>query len=107
MSRRLHAAAMPVGKLAPADAQELSSLELELASGLSPPERRRLDEYDEARTRRMIFSFENPYAMDLVAKGARTLPPEKLERLRALMQQAVAAGLAAAPAEPAAADAPR
>ena len=93
-------------KLAPADAQELQALELELASGLSPPERRRLDEYDQARTRRMIFSFENPYAMDLVAKGARTLPPEKLERLRGLMQQAVAAGLAAAPAEPSA-DAPR
>ena len=82
-------------KLPASDAEELRALEKELAATLRPPERRRLDEYDEARARRGVFPFENPYAMDLVAKGARALPPERLERLRALTEQAVAAGLAA------------
>ena len=84
-------------KLPPAETQELRSLEHELASTLRPPERRRLEEYDEARTRRVIFPFENPYAMALVAKGARALPMAQLERLRALLQQAVAEGLAVSP----------
>ena len=82
-------------KLPASDAEELRALEKELAATLRPPERRRLEEYDEARARRGVFPFENPYAMDLVAKGARALPPERLERLRALTEQAVAAGLAA------------
>jgi hypothetical protein len=37
--------------------------------------------------------------MDLVAKGARALPSEKLVRLRALLQQAVAEGLKVPPAD--------
>ena len=89
-----------IDKLPPADAEELRALQNELAATLRPPERRRLDEYDEARARRVIFPFENPYAMDLVAKGARALPSEKLVRLRALLQQAVAEGLKVPPAEP-------
>jgi hypothetical protein len=87
------AAERGLDKLQPADAEELRRLEQDLAAALRPPERRRLEEYDEARARRGVFPFENPYAMDLVAKGARALPPEKLERLRALTEQAVAAGL--------------
>jgi hypothetical protein len=39
--------------------------------------------------------------MDLVAKGARALPSEKLVRLRALLQQAIAEGLKVPPADPA------
>lgn len=89
-----------IDKLPPADAEELRALQNELAATLRPPERRRLDEYDEARARRVIFPFENPYAMDLVAKGARALPSEKLVRLRALLQLAVAEGLKVPPAEP-------
>jgi hypothetical protein len=83
-----------IDRLPPADAEELRALQNELSAGLSAPERRRLDEYDEARSRRVIFGFENPYAMNLVAKGARALPSAKLERLRALLAQAVAEGLA-------------
>ena len=88
-----------IDKLPPADAEELRALQNELSATLRPPERRRLDEYDEARSRRVIFPFENPYAMDLVAKGARALPSEKLVRLRALLQQAVAEGLKVPPAD--------
>jgi hypothetical protein len=88
-----------IDKLPPTDAEELRALQNDLAANLRPPERRRLDEYDEARARRVIFPFENPYAMDLVAKGARALPSEKLVRLRALLQQAVAEGLKVPPAD--------
>jgi hypothetical protein len=88
-----------IDKLPPADAEELRALQNDLAATLSPPERRRLDEYDEARSRRVIFPFENPYAMNLVAKGARALPSEKLVRLRALLQQAIAEGLKVPPAD--------
>jgi hypothetical protein len=88
-----------IDKLPPADAEELRALQNDLAATLRPPERRRLDEYDEARARRVIFPFENPYAMDLVAKGARALPSEKLVRLRALLQQAVAEGVKVPPAD--------
>ena len=88
-----------IDKLPPADAEELRALQNDLAATLRPPERRRLDEYDEARARRVIFPFENPYAMELVAKGARALPSEKLVRLRALLQQAVAEGLKVPPAD--------
>jgi hypothetical protein len=89
-----------IDKLPPADAEELRGLQNELSATLSAPERRRLDEYDEARTRRVIFGFENPYAMNLVAKGARALPSEKLERLRVLLQQAIVEGLKIPPADP-------
>jgi hypothetical protein len=82
-------------KLPAADAEELRALQRDLSAALRPPERRRLEEYDEARVRRGVFPFENPYAMDLVARGARALPPEKLGRLKVLTEQAVAAGLVA------------
>ena len=38
-----------IDKLPPADAEELRALQNDLAAALRPPERRRLDEYDEAR----------------------------------------------------------
>jgi hypothetical protein len=95
-----------IEKLPPADAEELRTLQNDLSASLSAPERRRLDEYDEARSRRVIFDFENPYAMNLVAKGARALPSEKLERLRALLQQAVAEGLKVPAVDPATAASP-
>ena len=41
----------------------------------------------------MIFPFENPHVMELVARGARALPPERLERLQALTHKAVSAGI--------------
>jgi hypothetical protein len=85
--------------LAPAEREQLRDIERELAGALRPTERSRLREYDEARARRVVFSFENPPAMALVARGARALPPERLERLRALLHAAVVAGLDA-PAAP-------
>jgi hypothetical protein len=79
--------------LAPAEAAELRALQGELVGTLRSTERARIREYDETRARRMIFPFENPHVMDLVALGARSLPPERRARLQALTQQAVVAGL--------------
>jgi hypothetical protein len=79
--------------LAPAEAAELRSLERELLANLRPPQRARLDEYDRARASRVVFPFENPHALDLVALGARALPPASRARLQDLLGKAVAAGL--------------
>jgi hypothetical protein len=79
--------------LPPAEAEELRALERELLSALSRTEAERVRDYDRTRARRAIFPFENPHVMDLVARGARALPPERLGRLQALTHKAVAAGL--------------
>jgi hypothetical protein len=76
-----------------AEAEELRALERELLSALSRTEAERVREYDRTRARRAIFPFENPPVMELVARGARALPPERLGRLQALTHKAVAAGL--------------
>jgi hypothetical protein len=79
--------------LTPAEAGELRALQRQLLDRLSRTEAERVREYDRTRARRPIFPFENPHVMDLVARGARLLPPERLERLQALSHKAVAAGL--------------
>ncbi len=79
--------------LAPAEAAELRALQQELLDRLRPPERARLAEYDRARANRVVFPFENPYALELVARGARALPAGSLTRLQELLGMAVAAGL--------------
>jgi hypothetical protein len=84
--------------LAPAEAAELRALERELLAHLRPPERARLAEYDRARSRRAVFPFENPYALDLVARGARAMPEASRQRLQVLLGKAVAAGLGRPPA---------
>jgi hypothetical protein len=86
--------------LAPAEAAELRVLQHELLSHLRPPERARLAEYDRARANRVVFPFENPHALEIVARGARAMSPATRERLQALLGKAVAAGLeiSAAPA---------
>jgi hypothetical protein len=76
-----------------AEAEELRALERELLGTLSRTEAERVREYDRTRARRAIFPFENPHVMDLFARGARALPPERLGRLQALTHKAVAAGL--------------
>ena len=104
-----------MGALTPAEAEELRALERELLATLSRTEAERVREYDRTRSRRVIFPFENPHVMELVARGARALPPERLERLQALSHKAVAAGLdlpraaasRARPAEPPACGADR
>jgi hypothetical protein len=79
--------------LPPAEAGELQALQRELLSHLRPSERARLAEYDRARATRVVFPFENPHALELVARGARAMSPASRERLRALLGKAVAAGL--------------
>ena len=79
--------------LAPPQAEELGALEREILGALSRTEAERVREYDRTRARRLIFPFENPHVMELVARGARALPPERLERLQALSHRAVAAGI--------------
>jgi len=82
-----------LGALTKAEAQELRALARELLATLSRTEAERVREYDRTRTRRVIFPFENPHVMELVGRGARALPAERLERLQALSHKAVAAGL--------------
>ncbi len=88
--------------LTKAEADELAALQRELLARLRPTERARVDEYDRTRARRLIFPFENPHVMELVARGARALPATSLERLQMLYGKAVAAGLALALGEGAA-----
>ncbi len=75
------------------EADMLAALERELLATLRPSEREQVRTYDQTRTWRVAFPFENAAAMELVARGARALSQDRLERLRALTQQAVAAGL--------------
>jgi hypothetical protein len=84
--------------LAAAEAAELAALRGELLGHLRPPERSRLQDYERARATRAVFPFENEPALELVARGARAMPPPRLERLQALLGKSVAAGLRAPPA---------
>jgi len=82
-----------ISTLSPNEAAELRALQHELAARLRPPQRARLAEYDRARATRVVFPFENPPALDLVARGARALPAASRARLQQLLGKAVAAGL--------------
>ncbi len=91
-----------ISTLSPAEAAELRALQRELASRLRPPQRARLAEYDRARATRVVFPFENPAALDLVARGARAMPAASRARLQELLGKAVAAGLGLGAASPSA-----
>jgi hypothetical protein len=86
--------------LKPAEAAELRALQRELLDNLRPPERARVAEYDRARSRRVVFPFENPHVLELVARGARAMPSQSRERLQTLLGRAVAAGLGVPAASP-------
>jgi hypothetical protein len=73
--------------------EELRALGRELLAKLSRTEAQAVREYDRTRARRVIFPFENPPVMDLVAVGVRGLPAQRRERLQALTKKAVAAGI--------------
>jgi len=88
------------GALTPAEATELRALQRELLGHLRPAERAQVAEYDRARARRVVFPFENPHPLELVARGARAMPPQIRERLQVLLGRAVAAGLGAPAASP-------
>jgi hypothetical protein len=79
--------------LTPAESEELRALGRELLAKLSRTEAQAVREYDRTRARRVIFPFENPPVMDLVAVGVRGLPAQRRERLQALTKKAVAAGI--------------
>jgi hypothetical protein len=79
--------------LAPAEARELKALRQELLETLRPEERRRAREYDGARGRRLTLPFEDRDALELVARGARALPPASRVRLQVLSGRAIAVGL--------------
>jgi hypothetical protein len=83
--------------LTPAETVELRALEGQLVDALGPAERRRVHEYEQARGHRVLFTFENRRVLELVARGARALPPPGRMRLQALLGKAVASGLAPAP----------
>ena len=89
-----------IGSLAPAEAAELRGLQRELVANLRPPQRARLADYDRARATRGVFPFENPHALDLVARGARAMPAASRARLQELLGKAVAAGLGLSPGSP-------
>ena len=90
-----------VSALSPEERQELKTLNREVLRALSPAERARVREYDDVRARRMPFAFEDKTALDLYARGARTLPEESRERLQALVGKAVASGLTSPTVDPA------
>jgi hypothetical protein len=89
------------------EVEELRALQRDLLATLRRTERERVLEYERARQRRVIFPFENPHVLDLVARGAQALPAASRERLQALNAKAVAAGLALPHASSAAAPATR
>jgi hypothetical protein len=89
-----------ISTLAPAEAEELRGLQRQLAAHLRPPQRARLADYNRARANRVVFPFENPHALDLVAQGARAMPAASRARLQELLGRAVAAGLGPPPAPP-------
>lgn len=75
------------------EAAELRELERQVTAALSTTERNRVAEYDRTRARRVIFPFENPHVMELVARGTLALPEDRRERLQALTHKAVVAGI--------------
>jgi hypothetical protein len=79
--------------LTPAEAAELRALRGELLANLEPPEREQVAEYDRARSRRVVFSFENSPVLELVARAARAMPSPSRGRLQTLLGKAIAAGL--------------
>ena len=59
---------------------------------MSDAQREQLEAYARTRARRIVFAEEHVHALALVARGARTLPPERRERLQVLLAKAIAAG---------------
>jgi hypothetical protein len=80
--------------LSTGEREELQSLRGHLLDALRPSERERVHEYDEARTRRAVFPFEDRDVAAVLARGGEAMPAESRERLQALFAKAIAAGLA-------------
>ena len=82
--------------LAPAEADELRTLEASLLAGLRPAERQRVRDYDRVRRERATLPGEDREMLGLFARGARALPAQSREHLQALYGKAIAAGLGGA-----------
>jgi hypothetical protein len=80
--------------LGQAASAELDALHGLLAAELPEAERARLASYlGRVRTRTGTASYEDQEAMWLLARAARRFPSDRLDRLQALLAQAVAGGL--------------
>jgi hypothetical protein len=97
--RRAHDAAERGSPALVADeAEELRALKATLFDTLSPVERERIKEYEQARGFRATLPFEDRAALGSWAHGARSLPARSQERLRSLLGKAIRSGLRAKPA---------
>jgi len=94
-SRAYAAAKRGAPALAPAEAEELKTLEAAMLAGLRPAERQRVREYDRARLLRATLPSEDRDMVGLFARGTTALPAPSRARLQALFGKAIAAGLAA------------
>ena len=79
--------------LPPAELKELSGLESAVLSSLRPAERERVRAYDRISAGSDLLSAEDERVLSLVARGVRTLSPQRRERLQVLSGKAVAAVL--------------
>jgi hypothetical protein len=80
--------------LTPSEARELKELRSELVDTLPPLDRERVRSFDRAQARGAVFPFDARRGLLAYARGARTLTPERRERLQTLLGKAIAAGLA-------------
>jgi hypothetical protein len=94
--RRAHdAAERGSSALAADEAEELRALKATLFDTLTPVERERIKEYEQARGFRATLPFEDRAALGSWAHGARSLPSRSQDRLRSLLGKAIRSGLRA------------
>jgi hypothetical protein len=97
-SRAETAAMRGMSSLSEQEAQELSELRLAAVRALRPTDRQRVRGYERIRTGRELLSVsEDVRVLALFARGVRSLPPEKRERLQVLLGKAIVAELGPLP----------
>jgi hypothetical protein len=97
-SRAETAALRGMSSLSEPEAQELSELRLAAVRALRPTDRQRVRGYERIRTGRELLSVsEDVRVLALFARGVRSLPPEKRERLQVLLGKAIVAELGPLP----------
>jgi hypothetical protein len=98
MFRAAHAASRRgLDALTADEVLELVRLERAALAGLRSGDRARVRAYDRISAGRDLLAGEDARVLRLVARGARTLSPPRLERLQALLGKAVDAGLGPRP----------
>jgi hypothetical protein len=97
-SRAETAAMRGMSSLSEQEAQELSELRLAAVRALRPTDRQRVRGYERIRTGRELLSVsEDVRVLALFARGVRSLPPQKRERLQVLLGKAIVAELGPLP----------